>query len=58
MPLLLLPVLQGGHPTRGPLSHRALESSSGPKSEQEGAVELTSQRLRQTALIGSGKVDR
>lgn len=36
-------------------THRALERSSGDKSEHDGAGELLSQRLQQTALRGSRK---
>lgn len=39
-------------------THRALESSSGHKSEQGRAGELISQRLQQTASPESAKDDR
>lgn len=38
-------------------THRALESNSGHISERRGDGELISQRLQQTALLGSAKDD-
>lgn len=51
-PLLPLPART---PHEG--TQRALESSSGQESEQEGAGELNLQRLQQTALTGGRKDD-